>query len=1030
MANLIRVKQLDQSDLSGFFNTAFINTGILHATFVDKFTDENISGIKTFVGGVNLNNIDNLSLSGVDITITSGNVTLTNPVSAPNLVNITYNTGDQTISGVKNFNDGLNISNNPLFYSQPSGYLTGIGYSGNYDGGYFLGTTKLSQKTSRLVDSNFGSVWTAKQSSRVWRGISISSDGKYQTATVYGGQIYTSSDYGNTWATKDINRLWWNVSISSNGKYQTATVYGGQIYISKDYGNTWAPTGPSIAWTSVSISSDGKYQSAIVSGGGIYISNDYGNTWTRKNTNTFNWNSISISNDGKYQSATVQNSNIYISNDYGDTWAAKATSKIWQNISISADGKYQTAVGAGSEIYVSADYGNTWAIKDSIRPNWSSISISSDGKYQTALAGNDGVYVSTDYGNTWTLKRSGIGICYYVSISSDGKYQSLVSYNGQIYISKTDELIDGNLYADNLIYNTGDQTISGVKTFVSGVIAQNLSLNDLVGGNSGVTFKLNDGDLQVSNKSGVIFGLNYLSALPFTGLNSIILTSNNTTIKLPPNKNDFIAMSSEVVYKTGNQTISGIKTFANSGVFSLSSAIPLSLPNNPLSIVGSGNSYLQLNIQNIATGSIASSDLVITANNGTDTANYINLGINNSGYNDPTFSNGNANDGYLFINGGSLDIGTQTTGTNIEFHIGGTTAIRTIARLTSDGLNIVSGTLTASNVVYNTGDQNISGTKNFYIRPTVNGSGIRLFDEPITATLPNTVVYTTGDQNIFGVKTFFNSGVFSLSGVLPLSLPSNPLSIVGSGNTYLQLNIQNRATGNTASADLVITANNGTDAANFINLGINNIGYSDPTFNNATGLDGYLIMDGGDLDIGTRTPGKIIEFHAGGTTEANVIAKISESGLNLVSGNLTVGGTGVLLSGQNSFVLPFISNQTNTNAGLNYFGSFTLGYSTVPSDRSYPLLENCVARKITFTLHPGTVGTNIPAATGHFINTTTSTTGSIFLNAIPSAIANNLYHYNGNINVPINTGHNIVCALQTSAVVANTRCLAQVYAYN
>ena len=58
-----------------------------------------VSGTGVF-NAVDLNNIDNLSLSGVDVTITSGNVVLTNPVSAPNLV---YNTGNQTISGVKTF---------------------------------------------------------------------------------------------------------------------------------------------------------------------------------------------------------------------------------------------------------------------------------------------------------------------------------------------------------------------------------------------------------------------------------------------------------------------------------------------------------------------------------------------------------------------------------------------------------------------------------------------------------------------------------------------------------------------------------------------------------------------------------------------------------------------------------------------------------------------------------------------------------------------------------------------------------------
>jgi hypothetical protein len=152
-------------------------------------------------------------------------------------------------------------------------------------------------------------------------------------------------------------------------------------------------------------------------------------------------------------------------------------------------------------------------------------------------------------------------------------------------------------------------------------------------------------------------------------------------------------------------------------------------------------------------------------------------------------------------------------------------------------------------------------------------------------------VLVSGDSTFQGNSTVNGSGIFSLSGALASGLPNNPLSVVGSGNTYLQLNIQNRATGVNASADLVITANNGNDSSNFINLGINNVGYNDPLYNNATGLDGYLFIDGGDLDIGTRTAGKIIEFHAGGTTESNVIARISQSGFSLISGGMNISGT-------------------------------------------------------------------------------------------------------------------------------------------
>lgn len=225
-----------------------------------------------------------------------------------------------------------------------------------------------------------------------------------------------------------------------------------------------------------------------------------------------------------------------------------------------------------------------------------------------------------------------------------------------------------------------------------------------------------------------------------------------------------------------------------------------------------------------------------------------------------------------------------------------------------------SSNVKAPNLVYNTGNQTISGVKTFNLQPILSGNPLITGNLSLYSTVTNLAstgntlttrvdslsgssVLIYGNQNISGAKTFFDSGVFSLSGVLPLLLANNPLSIVGSGNSYLQLNIQNRATGVNASSDLVITANNGTDSTNFINLGINNAGYNDPAFTNGTGLDGYLFIDGGNLDIGTRTPGKAIEFHAGDTSAGSTIARISQSGINLISGTLNLSNS--YLSGEN-----------------------------------------------------------------------------------------------------------------------------------
>jgi hypothetical protein len=118
----------------------------------------------------------------------------------------------------------------------------------------------------------------------------------------------------------------------------------------------------------------------------------------------------------------------------------------------------------------------------------------------------------------------------------------------------------------------------------------------------------------------------------------------------------------------------------------------------------------------------------------------------------------------------------------------------------------------APNLIYTTGNQDIGGDKNFYTRPTVNGTGVLLIGEASNLILPNTIVYITGDQTISGVKTFTNSGLF-LDGIK-----------VGNDSIYIT---QNRIEGGYSSSL------NSIDGL----LGIQYSGYydSDPTwFNTAS----------------------------------------------------------------------------------------------------------------------------------------------------------------------------------------------------
>jgi hypothetical protein len=113
-----------------------------------------------------------------------------------------------------------------------------------------------------------------------------------------------------------------------------------------------------------------------------------------------------------------------------------------------------------------------------------------------------------------------------------------------------------------------------------------------------------------------------------------------------------------------------------------------------LSVVGELDDYLEINVQNFSNGNFASSDIVATANNGTDNSVYIDVGINSAGYNNGASNilNG-ANVAYLYSNANDLKIGNGTPGRNLIFFtnpVGGTLGTNTAnglerMRITSSG---------------------------------------------------------------------------------------------------------------------------------------------------------------------------------------------------------------------------------------------------------------------------------------------------------------------------------------------------------
>jgi hypothetical protein len=109
---------------------------------------------------------------------------------------------------------------------------------------------------------------------------------------------------------------------------------------------------------------------------------------------------------------------------------------------------------------------------------------------------------------------------------------------------------------------------------------------------------------------------------------------------------------------------------------------------NALYAKGSINSYYQMNIRNTSSGNQSSSDLVATANNGTESTNFVDMGINGSGY---IYQNGNpiqtgaANDGYVLSSGSDFYLVNNNASKDMIMLTGGTASSNERLRIKASG---------------------------------------------------------------------------------------------------------------------------------------------------------------------------------------------------------------------------------------------------------------------------------------------------------------------------------------------------------
>ena len=147
---------------------------------------------------------------------------------------------------------------------------------------------------------------------------------------------------------------------------------------------------------------------------------------------------------------------------------------------------------------------------------------------------------------------------------------------------------------------------------------------------------------------------------------------------------------------------------------------------NLIGAYGNRNGYLKFNIQNKNSSGQASTDIVATADNVTETTNYVDLGINSSSYNNGLSSllNG-ANNAYLYSKGEDFIIGNASTSKSIIFFTGGDALTNEKLRLNSSGVISKSHFLPSADNTYDLGSSTHKW-RNIYSNNMLNLSDSRL----------------------------------------------------------------------------------------------------------------------------------------------------------------------------------------------------------------------------------------------------------------------------------------------------------------
>ena len=359
---------------------------------------------------------------------------------------------------------------------------------------------------------------------------------------------------------------------------------------------------------------------------------------------------------------------------------------------------------------------------------------------------------------------------------------------------------------------------------------------------------------------------------------------------------------------TGNVNITGNinQISGNSGQFfgnattgfgALYAGVPTGYSNVPqtvLQVAGNYNGYIDINLQNINSGSDASTDISVLADNGNSLNYFIDMGITSTTYDSAgLFTSLDHNDGYVYVVGGdtsgthgNLILGSITPNAQVKFIVGGAN-IADIAAIVrqpnTNSTNNTSGTITIAGGLGITG--NIYGG-NLINANYFSGNGSLLTG--ITSTTGN-ANYANFAGNVVNAS---QSNITSLGTLTSLNVTGN----ITAGN----VNAGNLLTANYSTAVLTTGAQPnitsvGTLTGLNVNDGVNAVSF---TSNVATGTAPFTVTSTtqvANLTVAFANIANVANSVAGGNVSGQV-ANALVAGTVYTNAQPNITSTGTLTS--------------------------------------------------------------------------------------------------------------------------------------